>query len=338
MQIYKLILFVLLISFLGCQEIKDDKTSSATTTSIEKKKKVTTAPLTRFDTEIFIKKYNGYMSFANDFDQDAQKIYLNYISWADPDKGPRLNDEKSFKVGVVSNTEIKFLKEAISEEPIIEELDDLMKEVSTTATQLYASTKEANLYYKAENYKDDGKKGIPILHKKLIKDFRAYFKTYDSMNVAFVKLQKDLSMHEANRLKERGLHIRYNVLMMLYKTEDLVTLIGALNGSALKNLDRKKFEDEVAAFKEINNELVKYESDENQVMLEYGEFGSGRYVASGFVNTGASIIKQCRDLLNRIDTNDYNYDINHKYIHADGSPEKLQSIYIKMVEDFNGNL
>ena len=327
----KLILvpFLLLLAILtSCGEDKKTGTESNST-------EVSYETLDKFETNAFIDKYNIYIGFGNRFDASVTKSYDRYFGWADRNEGP---SSKSKRIGGVSklyDSELKKLEKAIAQAPEIEEVDDLMKVVLKDATTLHDIIDKADSYYQKQDYKDDDFAKGKDLHKELVIAYDNYFNSYDKMYVNFRALQSSLKEFEANKYKENGELIRYNLMMELNKADDIFMLIGNLDSEGLKKMNLEEFKAKLSAFRAVHDELEKLNGDEAQKTKEFGEVSVAKSFLPSFIREGNSFIRECRNLQERIEKNDFDYGIVHPNIPANGSPLKLRKVYGDLVTSYN---
>jgi len=112
-----------------------------------------------------------------------------------------------------------------------------MKVVLKDATTLHGIIDKADSYYQKQDYKDDDFAKGKDLHKELVIAYDNYFNSYDKMYVNFRALQSSLKEFEANKYKENGELIRYNLMMELNKADDIFMLIGNLDSEGLKKMN-----------------------------------------------------------------------------------------------------
>jgi len=326
--------FILLLSLLlvalstSCGE---DKKSNLTGDT----KDISSETLDKFETKTFINKYNAYIDFGNQFDKSVVTSYDRYFKWAGREEGP---SSKSKRIGGVSklyDSQLKKLERAIALDPEIEEVDELMKVVLKNATSLHDILQTADSYYQKQDYKDDDFAKGKDLHKELVIAYDNYFNSYDNMYVNFRALQSNLKEFEANKYKENGELIRYNLMMELNKADDIFMLIGNLDGESLKKMNLEEFKAKLSAFRTVHEDLEKLNDDETQKTKEFGEVSMAKSILPSFIREGNSFIRECRNLLERIEKNDFDYGIVHPNIAAKGSPLKLRKVYSNLVTNYN---
>ncbi|WP_400075717.1 YiiG family protein [Winogradskyella sp. R77965] len=324
-QLSVLIIFTLM---LGCG---DDKKSNLNNGSGE----LSSETLDKFETKEFVDKYNAYIGFGNRFDKNVVSSYDRYFKWADREEGP---SSKSKRIGGVSKLydgELKKLEKAIEQDPEIEEVDDLMKVVLKDANALHDVIAKADSYYQKQDYKDDDFAKGKDLHKELVVAYDNYFNSYDAMYANFRVLQSSLKEFEANKYKENGELIRYNLMMELNKADDIFMLIGNLDSEGLKKIDLEEFKTKLSAFRAVHDDLEKLNGDEAQKTKEFGEVSMAKSTLPSFIREGNSFIRECRNLQERIEKNDFDYGIVHPNIPANGSPLKLRKVYGDLVTNYN---
>ncbi|NRD18575.1 YiiG family protein [Winogradskyella eckloniae] len=323
----KLILscLVLLSIVTSCNEEK----KAATT------ERVSAETLNKFETKEFIDKYNIYIGFGNRFDKNVGNSYERYFKWADYEKGPSANSKRIGGVTTLSNSELEKLEKAIAQYPEIEEVDDLMKAVLKDATYLQTTLDKADSYYQKQDYKDDDFALGKDLHKDLVKAFENYYKSYDLMYVNFKGLQNSLKEFEAHKYKENGELIRYNLMMELNKADQVFDVIGNLDGENLKSIDIKELKAKLADFRTVHNALESQNKDETQKTKEFGKTSIAKSFLPTFIREGNSFIRETRQLIERIEKNDFDYGITHPSIAASGSPLKLRKVYGNLVTYYN---
>lgn len=323
----KFILPIIALSLILLTSCGNDKTSNSDQVSSE--------TLDKFETKAFIDKYNMYIGFGNRFDKNAIASYNRYFDWADREKGPSIDSKKIGGVSKLSETDLKKLEKAIALDPEIEEVDDLMKAVLKDGITLQNVLENANSYYQKQDYKDDNFAKAKDLHKELVSAFDNYFNSYDNMYVSFTALQNSLKEFEANKYKENGELIRYNLMMELNKADAIFMLIGNLDGEDLKTINLEKFNSKLAEFRTVHEALEKLNKDETQKNKEFGEVSLAKSMLPSFIREGNSFIRECRNLEERIEKNDFSYGSVHHINPAKGSPSKLRKIYSNLVTNYN---
>lgn len=287
-----------------------------------------------FESANFIDKYNVYIDFGNTFHNEVNNTYDRYFEWADYEKGPKA----AKRVGTVSDIadySLTKLEEALPKDPEIEEIDPLMEQVAEKAKILNTVLAEASGYYKRQDYKDDDLTKGQNLHVDLVKAFEAYYAAYDAMYAEFEVLQDELTAYDAEKFKTNGQLIKYNLIMNLEYVENMLNTIGSLDGPELKTLDLEKLDAQAAKFRTSFDELEKLVTDEEQVKKEYGNPSLVNYKLSRFVGSSEDMIREIRNLKERIEKNDFKYSIVHPEIPDKGSPAKLNKIYGQLINGYN---
>ena len=322
----KFVLHLLFISFAFLTSCGDEKKGNT---------EVSSKTLNMFETPEFIDKYNQYIGFGNRFDKSASSSYNRYFEWANREQGPSIDSKYVRGVSTLAEYQLKDLEKAINSEPAIDELDGLMKTVLKDATALYKVLEKADSYYEKQDYKDDAFAKGQELHKELVLAYDTYFNSYDDMYVSFRNLQSSLKEFEANKFKENDEFIRYNLMMELNKADEIFALIGNLDGETLKNIKLEDFKSKTAEFRSVHEALEKYNEDEAQKNKEFGSDISAKSFLKMYIREGNSFIKECRNLQERIENNDFSYGISHPTVAAKGSPLKLRNVYSKLVTNYN---
>ncbi|WP_299098200.1 YiiG family protein [uncultured Winogradskyella sp.] len=323
----KLILSCITLLFIATSCNDEKKASNA--------EQVNTKSLDKFESKEFIDKYNMYIGFGNRFDKNVGNSYERYFSWADYEKGPSNESKRIGGVTTLSDFELEKLEKAIALDPEIEEVDDLMKTVLKDATTLYSTLEKADSYYQKQDYKDDDFALGKDLHKELVKAFENYYKSYDTMYINFKGLQNSLKEFEANKYKENGELIRYNLMMELNKADQVFDVIGNLDGEKLKSVDIKELKAKLADFRTVHNELEAQNKDETQKTKEFGKTSIAKSFLPSFIREGNSFIRETRNLIERIEKNDFDYGITHPSIPASGSALKLRAVFGNLVTNYN---
>jgi hypothetical protein len=86
---------------------------------------------------------------------------------------------------------------------------------------------------------------------------------------------------------------------------------------------------------DVHNELEKLSTNEAQKAQEFGEHNHANGIISTFIREGNDLIKECRNLTERIENKDFSHSIVHPGIPDDGTPIKIREIYADMIEGFN---
>lgn len=291
-------------------------------------------PENMFDSAAFIEKYNAFIDFGNDFNTQVNKRYDNYFEWADYEKGPKGGKYESYSLDLSEHSLLK-LEKALPKPPEINGVEDPMKEVAVTARKLYTICEDAQAYYSKEDFKEDDFAKGEVFHQQLKDAFSAYFEAYSKMSIKFNVLQDDLFKYDADSFKKDGYLIKYNMMMSLHYSENILDIIGYLDGEELKNLDLKKLDEQYANFRTSFDSIETLIKDQKQVVKEYGPAMNIQSSLESYVGINTKWIVQIRRLKERIEKNDYKYSIVHKTIPDDGSPAKLNKIYGEMVSSYN---
>lgn len=326
----KVMLSILCVLFLmlSCGESKEKKVD-------ENGNIVSSAvPESKFESTGFIMKYNKYIDFGNRFDSQANDSYQRYFKWADIEKGPK-NAKRVGGVSTLPEASLKDLKTALGLEEDIEGVDGLMKVVYDKAVVLYNVFEDADGYYDKEDYKDDDFAKGEELHKQIVAAYDGYFTAYSAMYKEFAVLQDELFKFDAAKFKEENLLLKYNLMMSLHFSENILDVIGDLDAQELKKMDMAKFDAEMTEFRTHFDALDKLAKDKSNITKEYGDSSIKGHYISSFIKKGNDFIVQTRKLKERIEKNNFNYGSIHPNIPASGSPHKLNEIYSKMVGEYN---
>lgn len=316
--------FIFLLFLSSC---RDEKNSTASNNS--------NVSSSKFETKEFIDKYNKYIAFGNLFDKSVINSYDRYFDWADREKGPSSQTKNVRGVSTLSERQITQLEQAVTSKPEIENVDEKMKPVIKSSKALFEILNEADSYYQKQDYKDDDFSKGKELHTKIVTAYDNYFKNYDAMYADFKVVQNNLKEFEANKFKENGEFIRYNLIMELNKIDQIFSLIGNLDGEALKSINIETLKSTVSEFRKVHEELEKYNKDENQKTKEFGKTGIAKTFLPSYIREGNSFVRECRNLIERIEKNDFDYGISHPMIAAKGSPLKLRKVYSQLVTNYN---
>lgn len=287
-----------------------------------------------FESATFIDKYNVYIDYGNSFHSKVNDSYTNYFDWADYEKGPK-GAKRIGNVYEISDYALKEVEEALTKEPEIKEIDPLMAVVAEKANTLNKLLSEASSYYKRQDYKDDDFAKGQSIHTDLVKAFEEYYAVYGTMYAEFEVLQDELTAYDTEKFKNNGELIKYNLITSLNASEGILNIIGDLDGPELKNINMEKLDNQVLKFRASFDELEKLIKDEEQVKKEYGNPATINYKLSNFIGYSEDMIREVRNLKERIEKNNFKYSIVHPNIPDNGSPIKLSKLYGHLVGSYN---
>lgn len=280
----------------------------------------------------YIDKYNLYIEFANSFHDSTRESYNRYLHWADYEKGPK-GSENVDGISLIDSDGITVLEDALKNKAEIEGVDNLMTDVLAKAISLQKVIEPAYSYYDKQDYKDDDFAKGQTMHTEILQSFEEYFASYDKMYIEFKKVQEKQAELELKELKDNGKIIRYNLLKNLHSVEDILNLIGDLDGPDLKTIDLEAFDNEITKFRETADKLEEFAKDDEKLKEEFGIITSGY---SRYVQDTTKFIKETRNFKERIKKSNFKYNITHPSIPASGSPAKLYSIRNAMIDHYNG--
>lgn len=315
-------LLIVFLIFISCGKKEGQKQNNKSANTIESKSSGNI-----FDNPDFIKKYNQYIGFGNRFHSSAIKSHDRYFSWAEREKGPK---GKEGAILTIYESYISDLEKALKIEAKMQNVDKPMELVLEKAKTLHAVIEEANKYYSLGDYKDDNYVKGEELHKKLITAFDEYFSTYNSMRKEFVVLQDELLNYDLSKYKERGEHIRYNMILSL---EFAKKILNNAFETKPKDIDVNQLTANIKELRTYFDELDKLKKDTKQLEKEFGmvkKVHFPRYISGlQYYIVGVKKFKE------RVEKNNFKYRITHPSIPDDGSPEKLDQLYGRLVTAYN---
>lgn len=324
-----------LLFLVSCNNSKKEVSQeqpSDNSTSIENTPEVA---VNKFEDPAFVNKYNAYIGFGNSFHSRAVESYQRYFSWADRDKGPKGNMKKAnHSLYGLNESQLDRLKEVIDKNPKMEKLDPLMKTVYEKSKNLYEVVNDTKRYYDLEDYKDDDFKKGEELHSQLITAFDSYFDAYDSMSSEFRGLQDEFFAYDAEKYKKDGMDLRYNLMMNLNYAKNILDIIGPRDGQELSTIDMNTFENKIGKFRETFDEIEVLSKDEERVKRELNDV-TGKLDLRDYIRDASEMIKELRNLTERIEKNDFKYSSHHQSNPDRGTPLKLEKIYSKLISKYN---
>jgi len=190
-------------------------------------KKIGPAAVAKSENELLGQKLELYIDCLNSFDRSAQRSYEGYakaVGKAGPGKNSsnlRYSFSASNDYTIDQCTEK--LKKGLEVQPQVEELDGSAQGYLSSMQKLSPVLKEANDYYKQEDYKDDNFAKGRELHGPLLAAFTEFEGASERMRVAVDKFDtqyKERSLAEIEQTEGRKL--RYLSREMMVRAKQLL--------------------------------------------------------------------------------------------------------------------
>lgn len=213
------------------------------------------------ETQALGKKLGLYIECMNQYDDQLHHTYNEYTKQIDQAKGPSKGHVVS---GMYANNDyyVKLctekLQEGIKSSPQIADLDASAQNYLNAITKLAPLMKQADDYYKQEDYKDDNFAKGQELHRPLIAAFDDFNKTSKQLREAVDQQDLLFKERELSELeKTGGRKLRYLSRMMMLRAKELVQL-----GTATP-IDAAKFQPALDAYSKSIDEADQYYAGHN---------------------------------------------------------------------------
>lgn len=288
-----------------------------------------------------ITKQNAYVNLGNfitaEYFNRIIDIYFSRFGteeFVKPSSAPFVN--------AVAKHEIDLIDDALERserEPYIEGFDESVQDLVPKLKNLISIMDEAHTYYKQKDYIDDDYAKGAEYHNQIVSIYFNEF--YPSLEVFFGymdELAKNQRESNMQLLVENDFMIRYHILDVLYKAQDIQSGIYDQNISSENilelNLDLIK-EDYEALIASINK-LKEYSKDNKRLEAE----GFDSVQMEQYIGYAAEVKAAVTEIIQRV--NDKKpvdeFDIKHNYVSSTlGTPEKLDSRISALIDYYNSS-
>ncbi|WET42204.1 DUF3829 domain-containing protein [Citrobacter enshiensis] len=243
-NIFTLSIIFTSIGLIGCDNNNDESISTTTIaqqpSSLIQPKVITPDQLNA--DKIYREKMRIYIGCINHLQPEFDRSFIHYHSWIkDLQHGPTGNESPGAGISEISDNHLSDCDKKISQVHTLiatpESIDTLAIDYMRRATALAAKISEIRVYYKQENYKDDGFIKGKALHGEWLK-YHVPFETV--ANDWYAAIQKQVDEQHQKTLTEEEIvaqkNFRYYALkttMIAQEIQKNVTM-GSVDVDALK--------------------------------------------------------------------------------------------------------
>ncbi|MBU5438132.1 YiiG family protein [Tissierella sp. MSJ-40] len=288
-----------------------------------------------------ITKQNAYVNLGNFITAEYfNRIIDTYFSrfgteeFVKPSSAPFVN--------AVAKHEIDLIDDALERserEPYIEGFDESVQDLVPKLKNLISIMDEAHTYYKQKDYIDDDYAKGAEYHNQIVSIYFNEF--YPSLEVFFGymdELAKNQRESNMQLLVENDFMIRYHILDVLYKAQDIQSGIYDQNVSSenILELNLDLIKEDYEALIESINKLKEYSKDNKRLEAE----GFDSVQMEQYIGYAAEVKAAITEIIQRV--NDKNpvpeSDIKHNYVSStSGTPEKLDSRISALIDYYNSS-
>ncbi|MCL5245587.1 YiiG family protein [Cellulophaga sp. 20_2_10] len=338
MKNYLVHTYLIAFVFVSCKDVKqkeEDKELHTFTSSLEpfssKEKNIKVVDEEVFyNSTAFVAKYNTYIDFFNTYDDKVRKSYANYLSWQSLSDELKRSNKLIGKIRLPLKP-LNLLKSAIVQKPAIKKVDANMLMVYRTSEILNKEINNLETFFNKDKSQEIDLNSSQKAKISLLEAYRNYFVAFDTMSVAFYRLQDNVEKYEKDKYKAQELVVQYNLFTAINATEAILNEIGGRDVDQLLTLEFGLINEKI---KELRSAYVALEDLKSNQDLIVKEFGKPMPVISKFSSHLGNILQGLTSLKLRIANNDFDYGDAHPEVAAEGSPLKLELEFIAMVNEY----
>jgi hypothetical protein len=288
-----------------------------------------------------ITKQNAYVNLGNFITAEYfDRIIDTYFSrfgteeFVKPSSAPFVN--------AVAKHEIDLIDDALERserEPYIEGFDESVQDLVPKLKNLISIMDEAHTYYKQKDYIDDDYAKGAEYHNQIVSIYFNEF--YPSLEVFFGymdELAKNQRESNMQLLVENDFMIRYHILDVLYKAQDIQSGIYYQNISSenILELNLDLIKEDYEGLIESIKKLKEYSKDNKRLEAE----GFDSVQMEQYIGYAAEVKAAVTEIIQRV--NDKKpipeSDIKHNYVSStSGTPEKLDSRISALIDYYNSS-
>ncbi len=174
-----------------------------------------------------IRKLNAYVELLNRTLRASDSL-SRYQSWVNPKTGPTGRERIIYGLYSLYDTrgEITKATAALTEQPLMPDLDAAMKDYIAAYSALAPIINEADGYYERQDYKVDKMAEGKAIHKRLVEAAGPYLRERARVDELFAREKKQADLLQLAAIeKAEGRKARWHVRNVMNNARDIVDLI-----------------------------------------------------------------------------------------------------------------